>query len=114
MSQRSNLVALATGLLLFATAGQAGAAACRDAKGHFTACPAPVAKAAAERCRSAAGKFVSCSAMSAVAAGAPAAAIVPAGPTASAAPMAAAGGPNCKKGKRCGAACISVKDVCHK
>jgi hypothetical protein len=35
-------------------------------------------------------------------------------PMASAAPMAAAGGPNCKKGKRCGNACISVKDVCHK
>jgi hypothetical protein len=65
-------------ILLLAGASQAGAAACRDAKGQFTACPAPAAKVAAERCRSAAGTFVTCKAASAMTAAAPAAATVPA------------------------------------
>ena len=40
----------------------------------------------------------------------------PAAPAASAMASAAtsSAGPQCKKGKRCGNACISVKDTCHK
>jgi len=44
-----------------------------------------------------------------------ASAAAPAAPAASATSMAsAAGGPKCVKGQRCGNACISVKDKCHK
>jgi hypothetical protein len=52
-------------------------------------------------CKDAKGKFTKCP---------PAAAA----PAAMASAAAKAGGPNCKKGKRCGNACISMKDVCHK
>jgi len=47
-------MALALGL----TAGAANAKSCRDAAGHFAACPAPVA--ATTRCRAANGAFAKC------------------------------------------------------
>ncbi len=62
---------------------------------------------AASSCRDSKGKFIKCPAASAPAASATSAA-KPASATAS------SSGPNCKKGKRCGNACISVNDVCHK
>lgn len=68
MFQRANLLAAAAAILTLAGAASADAAACRDAKGHFAACPAPAAKVTTvERCRSAHGTFTSCSASAAVA-----------------------------------------------
>ncbi len=68
-------------------AGAADAAGgCRDAKGKFVKCPTPAAAAAKPASATTGGS--------------------------AAAPS--TGGPNCKKGKRCGNACISVNDVCHK
>ena len=55
---RITCCALAAALL---AAGVANAKPCRDAKGHFTACPTPVA-AQAQRCRDAKGAFAKCSA----------------------------------------------------
>jgi len=121
----------------------AAAAACKDpATGKFVACPAaattPTAAAgysldAKGKCRDAKGKM----AKKAMCAGSTAAATTPmsahAGSmAASTTPMSAhatggamssmskmsatssESGPACKKGKRCGNACISVNDVCHK
>ena len=62
---------------------------------------------AADKCRDASGKFTKCPAAAASAA-------KPASATAGSASASAGGGPVCKKGKRCGNACISVKDTCHK
>ena len=63
---------------------------------------------AADKCRDAKGKFVKCPTPAAAAA-------KPASATAGATTAASGGsGPVCKKGKRCGNACISVKDTCHK
>jgi hypothetical protein len=61
---------------------------------------------AAGSCRDAKGKYVKCPA---------AASATTAGKSASATTAATSGaGPNCKKGKRCGNSCISMKDTCHK
>jgi len=69
----------------------------------FAASLAGAADAAA--CRDAKGKFIKCPppAPAASTVGKPASAIA-----------GASSGPVCKKGKRCGNACISVKDTCHK
>jgi hypothetical protein len=56
-------------------------------------------------CRDAKGKYVKCPAPAAASASASGK---------SAAATAPAAGPNCKKGKRCGNSCISMKDTCHK
>ena len=90
---RMLLAATAAGLLTLAS-GAASAAPCRDAAGHFTACPKPAKAAKAERCRGSNGAFVSCNAPSAMSAASPAAAAAPMMPTArqsQAAPMAAGG-----------------------
>jgi hypothetical protein len=66
-------------VLTLAFAADAQAAACRDAKGKFVACPAPAAAAAktkGDRCRDAKGHFTACGA--ATAAAAPAAIPAPA------------------------------------
>jgi|GEM_PF-1286232 len=82
---RRTLSFITTALFALSLAASADAASqCRDAKGKFVKCPTPAA-----------------------AAGKPAAATVGAAASSGA-------GPNCKKGKRCGNACISVNDVCHK
>lgn len=100
---RTLSVAAALGLSLGLAATAAQAKTCRDAAGHFAACPAAPAKA--ERCRDASGHFAKCgmapaprttasnggglldmlrrrtqAAPSATAAGRPASATVPAGP----------------------------------
>ena len=56
-------LALAAALGLAVSAVQAQAAPCRDAKGHFTACPAPAPAKTAQRCRDAKGHFASCAAV---------------------------------------------------
>ena len=55
------ILVLAAFALSLATAGQASAAACRDAKGKFIKC-APAAAKAPVRCKDAKGKFAKCSA----------------------------------------------------
>ncbi len=69
----------------------------------FAFCLAGGADAAS--CKDAKGKFTKCPPAAAAAASE--------GKTASAT-TGASGGPNCKKGKRCGNSCISMKDTCHK
>jgi hypothetical protein len=59
MLRFSTVYAGAAVLLLLAASQDAGAAACRDAKGHFAACPPPKT-AAVERCRSASGQLETC------------------------------------------------------
>ena len=53
---------LAAFALSVAMAGQASAAACRDAKGKFIKCPAAAAPAKPVKCKDAKGKFAKCSA----------------------------------------------------
>ncbi len=119
---RSMLTLLATLTIALGLAGAASAATCKDAAGKFTKCPAAAPAAgytldAKGNCHDAKGKMAKktmCPA-SASAATPAAAAAAPAAATAKGSATAASGaGPNCKKGKRCGNACISVKDVCHK
>jgi hypothetical protein len=88
---RRTLALFTTIALALSLAGAADAGQCRDAKGKYVKCPAAASDA---------GKPAAASASSA-------------GKSASAATSAGAG-PNCKKGKRCGNACISVHDTCHK
>ena len=112
---RSFAIVAAAAMLFGASA--ADAAACKDAKGKFTACPAPataVAKAstantldAKGNCHAPDGKMVKKSMCAAPAT----AATATGGPVGA---MASSGGPNCKTGKRCGNACISKADTCHK
>jgi hypothetical protein len=84
---RRTLTFLTTAMFALSLAASADAASsCRDAKGHYTKCPAPAAAATT--------------------------AAKPASATTGS--MSSGSGPNCKKGKRCGNACISVNDVCHK
>jgi hypothetical protein len=89
---RPILAALVSATIALSLAGSADAASCRDAKGKYVKCPAPAAAA------SSSGKSAAATTTSAT----------PAATTSTGA------GPNCKKGKRCGNACISVKDTCHK
>lgn len=118
---RRTFTLLAAAAFALSLAGFADAAPCKDAKGKFMKCPAAQASAsynldAKGNCHDATGKMAKktmCSVNPPVAA-APAAAPSSKGAMASAAPMTSSGGPNCKKGKRCGNSCISVKDVCHK
>jgi len=60
----SRTVTLLSALALLVGSGAAAeAAACRDAAGHFTACPAPktvTATSTTTRCRSPAGQFIKC------------------------------------------------------
>ncbi len=119
---RSILTLLATLTIALGLAGAAAAAPCKDAAGKFTKCPAAAPAAgytldAKGNCHDAKGKMAkktmcpaSASAATPVAAPAAAAAASSKEPAAAA----SGAGPNCKKGKRCGNACISVKDVCHK
>ena len=56
---------LSTALVILAmSTGVAFAAPCKDAKGKFTKCPAPVAR---QVCKDAKGKFAKCSAPGAMA-----------------------------------------------
>lgn len=119
---RTALTFLATMVLALGLANAAAAAPCKDAAGKFTKCPAAAAATAdysldaKGNCHDAKGKM----AKKSLCAAAPAASAVaaPAAATASTTTKttttASSGGPNCTKGKRCGNACISVKDVCHK
>jgi hypothetical protein len=107
---RSFTAAMAAVLLMGASAAEA--AACKDAKGKFIACPAPAAAKAAGytadakgNCHDASGKMVK----KTMCAAAPSAATAAGGPTAK-----LAEGPQCKKGKRCGNACIAATEACHK
>lgn len=119
---RRTLTILATAAFFLSLAGAADAAACKDAKGKFTKCPAPAAASASYsldakgNCHDAKGKMAKKTMCGTASTPATAAAPASTGAMASPAPSTsmAAGGPNCKKGKRCGNACISVKDVCHK
>jgi hypothetical protein len=120
-TMRRTFTLLATAAFALSLAGFADAAPCKDAKGKFTKCPAAQVSAsynldAKGNCHDPQGKMAKKSMCSANPPAAPAPAATPAstGAMASAAPIASAGGPNCKKGKRCGNTCISVKDVCHK
>lgn len=77
---------------------------------------------AAKQCRDDHGKFIKCPAAAAGNTSSPASpadphttpAMAAATPTGPAAMGTSGAGPQCKKGKRCGNSCISVKDVCHK
>jgi len=101
---RNTLILAAIAAMAFTSVAEAKA--CKDAKGHFTKCPA-----------------------AATAMAAPAKPMTPAGggtifnrgktktaPVAAPAAMAAStGGANhCKKGKPCGKSCIAMDKVCHK
>ena len=113
---RKTFAFLVTAAFALSLAGGASAAACKDEKGKFTKCPAPAAAAAPAKagpCKDDKGKFTKCPATGAaanVAATAPAAAAK----SSKSSMSSAADGPLCKKGKRCGNACISVNDTCHK
>ena len=110
---------IATAAFALSLASGADAASCRDAKGKFMKCPTAEASAsysldAKGNCHDAKGKMAK-KTLCAAAPGAPSAAASTGAMASLASPStAAAGGPQCKKGKRCGNSCISVKDVCHK
>ncbi|MFI5268977.1 MAG: hypothetical protein ACHQ7M_16500 [Chloroflexota bacterium] len=117
---RRTFTLFATAAFVLSLAGVADAAACKDAKGKFTKCPVAEASAsytldAKGNCHDAKGKMAK-KTMCAASTTTTATATAPAGGSAMASTTttAAAGGPKCVKGKRCGNACISVKDVCHK
>lgn len=121
---RRTLSILATAALVLSLAGTADAAACKDAKGKFIKCAAAAPASgsysldARGNCHDATGKMAK-KAMCGSATPPAAPPALPAAPAktssrASAMPSPVAGGPDCKKGKRCGNTCISVKDVCHK
>jgi hypothetical protein len=119
---RRALTLIATLAFAVSMAGTVDAAACKDAKGKFTKCPAPAAASASYtldakgNCHDAKGKMAKkamCPGVaSTTAAVAPASTSPKVSSTTTA--MASGFGPICKKGKRCGNACISVKDTCHK
>jgi hypothetical protein len=127
---RRTLTLLATVAFALSMASAAGAAPCKDAQGKFTKCPATAAAAgsytldAKGNCHDATGKMAKkalcgasasaapSAAPSAATAGSPASAQATTSSTMTTASSGA--GPKCTKGKRCGNACISVKDVCHK
>lgn len=75
-------------VLCLAFAPTAHARQCRDAKGHFTSCPA----AASTGYNVASGHATS----------------------AASAPADGGGHPDCKKGKPCGNSCIAMNKTCHK
>ena len=123
---------IAASALVLGIAGTADAAACKDpATGKFIKCAAAAAPAAGGaytldakgRCRDSKGKMAKTS-MCAGSATATTSTATPTGgmattsavtrTTASTASTASTAGPQCKKGKRCGNACIPAKDVCHK
>ena len=123
---RRILTWISTAAFILSVAGFANAAApCKDAKGKFIKCPAAEAAVtytldAKGNCHGAKGKLApksmcsgAATAASATTSGAPASATSPSKAVASTR-SASTGGPNCTKGKRCGNACISVKEVCHK
>jgi hypothetical protein len=103
-------------------AGTVDAGICKDAKGKFMKCPAPAAASASYtldakgNCHDAKGKMAKkamcAGAVTTTAAVAPASTFPKVSSTTTA--MASGSGPICRKGKRCGNACISVKDTCHK
>ena len=99
-----SLTLIATIAFALSLASGANAAACKDAKGKFTKCPAAASATMAK----------SATTPAPAAAAAPAMSATPA--TAAKAPkLASAGGaPNCKTGKPCGHACIAQDKVCHK
>jgi hypothetical protein len=120
---RNTLILAAIAAMAFTSVAEAKA--CKDAKGHFTKCPAAealVAKTAPNKagpgtCKDAKGHFAKCGSVAAI----PAAPAKPMGglfgnKTPAASPMAAAtgGAPHCKKGKPCGKSCIAMDKVCHK
>lgn len=119
---RRALTLIATLAFAISMAGSADAGVCKDAKGKFMKCPPPAAASASYtldakgNCHDAKGKMAKkamcAGAVTTTVAAAPASTApkVPSTKTA----MAAGSGPICKKGKRCGNSCISVKDVCHK
>ena len=113
----------------FSLAGTAGAASCKDpATGKFIKCPATAAAPAAAggytldakgHCHDAKGKMAKKSMCAGQSTTTSNTAPAPGGgatttTTTSTATASSTGGPHCTKGKRCGNACISVKDVCHK
>jgi len=106
---RNTLILAAIAALAFTSV--ADAKACKDAKGHFTKCPAPAAapmmpasnKAGPGACRDKHGHFAKCASVAAI----PAAPMAMKTTTSGKAKV-------CKKGKPCGNTCISIKDVCHK
>ena len=122
-------LALIAALGLALSAGSAGAKPCHDASGKFVKCTAPAATTttaspaaggytldAKGNCHDATGKMAKkalCSGAtttSTTTATLPSRGVV----TTTSTTTTATGGPHCTKGKRCGNACISVKDVCHK
>jgi hypothetical protein len=109
----ARLPAALAAVLTLAFAADAQAAACRDAKGKFVACPAPAASAAqakGERCRNAKGKFTACPAPGATAAATPAAAPAASAPAAPRASMARTGGAANTAAVTPGAATARCKD----
>ncbi len=100
--------ALIIAFALAHTSVEAKAAQCRDAKGHFTKCPASApattAPTAADRCRDAKGHFAKCTTTT----------TSHITTSSSSTTMAStSGAKHCVKGKPCGKTCISLKDVCH-
>ena len=120
---------IAAAALALSVAGTADAAACKDpATGKFIKCAAAATPAptggytldAKGKCHDAKGKMAKKS-MCAGSATATTSTPTPTGGTAitsatttTMAASSSTSGPQCKKGKRCGNACIPVKDVCHK
>ena len=116
-------------VLALSLAGTADAASCKDqATGKFIKCPAATASAttggyaldAKGHCHDAKGKMAKkamCAGQTASTSTTTMTAPAATGGTTTTTTTTAsssAGGPHCTKGKRCGNACISVKDVCHK
>lgn len=98
---RTALSFIAAAAFALSLAGSADAAkSCRDDKGHFAKCAAAAAGNGGSSKSPAASYATPATAAAA--------------PTAAAAMRTPSGGPQCKKGKRCGNSCISVRDVCHK
>lgn len=120
---------IATAAVALSLAGTANAASCKDpATGKFIKCPAASASTATGgytldakgNCHDARGKMAKksmCAGQTASATTSTTTAPNTAGgatTTTTTTASSSTGGPHCTKGKRCGNACISVKDVCHK
>ncbi len=114
---RRTLTLLATLAFAVSMAGAADAAACKDAKGKFTKCPAPAAASytldAKGNCHDAKGKMAKKTLCPATTTTTAPAAGAMSSKTTTTTPAASSGAPNCKKGKPCGKTCIAKDKECH-
>jgi hypothetical protein len=120
---RRFITLIATIAFAVSMSGAADAAACKDAKGKFTKCPAPAAASASftldakGNCHDAKGKMAKktmCAASATTTTSTTAGRSAGAMASTTTTTTASGGAPNCKKGKPCGHSCIAVDKVCHK